>query len=474
MFRIQIKYCLILTTALVVAACRPDGIATEEPQPDILSSVGDALVFDDKALPELTLSFSLDQWNAFLQAYDQENQTKQYVPCNVDFLKDGSHYIVNDAGFRMKGQTSRVRPEGSAGQSHKAGATNWHHFHMGLNFRHFHKGDKDYDIKGVHRINLRFAHGDPSYIREKYSFDLLQRLGVWTALRTSWCRLYIHVDGDEKPAYYGVYLMTEAIDDEYLEDRPRFGSASGNLWKGGWGGDLNGVEDWRFGLDENQTKTYQYEYKGEASDFEPAKAQLKDFIKNLMKLEGSAFDEWICSHCDINLLLKTYAVFVALGHWDDYWNNTNNFYLYFNSRDKEKYTMYMLPFDLDNTLGTSNKAGVQTDSGRQDPYNWGLTNCILISKILSRPQFRKIYTKYLRELSEDNSPFCYESSMERINEWKDLISPWLNNDTGEDQVLRDRPAGWSNHQEYRIWEDGSTNWFRVKQSVLKQYATQQH
>jgi len=463
-------FCLAMAAAFTVA-CRKDVVAQKIEDDGIHTTVGDALVFDDKALPELTVSFSAEQWNSLLQAYDQDSQTKQYVHCDVDFLKDGRHYTTQDAGFRIKGQTSRVRPEGSTGQLHMAGNTNWRHFHIGLNFRHFHIGEKGYDIEGVHRINLRFAHGDPSYMREHYSFDLLRKLGVWTTLQTSWCRLYIHVAGDEAPVYYGVYLMTEAIDDEYLEARPGFGSPKGNLWKGGWGGDLNGNEDWRFGLDENTTKTYQYEYKGEAEDFEAAKNQIKDFIHNLMKLEGQAFDVWICSHCDINLLLKMYAVFIALGHWDDYWNNTNNFYLYFNSKNKENYTVYMLPYDLDNTLGTSNNAGVQTDSGKHDPYNWGMERCIFISKILSRPQFRAIYTKYLKELSLDDSPFCYQSSKERILEWKDLISPWLINDTGEDQAIHDRPAGWSNHLEYRIMEDGSTNWFRVKQSVLKQYTT---
>ena len=73
----------------------------------------------------------------------------------------------------------------------------------------------------------------------------------------------------------------------------------------------------------------------------------------------------------MDLLLRTYAAFVALGHWDDYWNDMNNFYLYFDSTSKDDYKVYMIPYDLDNTLGTSHNCGVQTDSGRHDPFRSG-------------------------------------------------------------------------------------------------------
>ena len=36
---------------------------------------------------------------------------------------------------------------------------------------------------------------------------------------------------------------------------------------------------------------------------------------------------------DVNLFLKTY-VNVMVGMWDDYWNNSNNFYFYFDGAGK--------------------------------------------------------------------------------------------------------------------------------------------
>ena len=52
--------------------------------------------------------------------------------------------------------------------------------------------------------------------------------------------------------------------------------------------------------------------------------------------------------------------------------------------------------------------------------------------------------------------------MSRIKQWQTAITPFLKNDTGEDMEIKDRPASWSNHREYRIMEDGANNWFLVK------------
>jgi hypothetical protein len=168
----------------------------------------------------------------------------------------------------------------------------------------------------------------------------------------------------------------------------------------------------------------------------------------------------------VDLLLRTYAVFIAVGHWDDYWNDMNNFYLYFNSDDPDDFQMFMIPYDMDNTLGTTHNCGVQTDAGRHDPFKWGLDECVFISKILSIDEYRARYKEYLKAIAAPDSEFSYERSIIRIREWQDLIRPYLANATGEDQVIQDLPASWSNNRWYRIMEDGSHNWFRIKCGVL--------
>ena len=465
------RFLTTLSTLLLFAACGKDLLpplptpSPEEGEGELPSEPpvvrGADYVFDDAELPRLCISITVDEWNKLLKLYDQDHHNHSYVQCTSVLLDRGEEsFTSQDVGLRLRGQTSRRRPEGSSGEKHSSTNPNWHHAHFGLNCRTF---TEEGDLAGVRRINLKYPKEDPSFIREHFCFDLLSRYGVWTAPKTSWCRLYLTV-GEDSPAYFGIYLMSESIDRQYVKRRAEFGEEKGFLWKCAWGANLRDTDDWRFHQDDNSSNTYAYELKeDDAALFDPAKAQLKDFIKNLNKLKGAEFYNWIQQVCDVDLLLKMYAANVALGHWDDYWNDMNNFYLYFNSRDAKNYKVYMLPYDYDNTLGTSHNCGVQNDSGRQNPYRWGLEECVLLYKILEVSDFKARYTQYLKDFSTVDNPWTGQSqSASRIRGWQEFLRPYLRNDTGEDMVIKDLPASWGNHSEYRLLEDNSNNWFKVK------------
>ena len=84
------------------------------------------------------------------------------------------------------------------------------------------------------------------------------------------------------------------------------------------------------------------------------------------------------------------------------------------------------------------------------------------------PEYRKIYLDALRELCNDDNLFGATGSMQRIAVWQNLIRQYVPNDTGEDMVIEDRPASWSNHSEYRIMSPGSNNFFTVKKNSIPQ------
>lgn len=265
--------------------------------------------------------------------------------------------------------------------------------------------------------------------------------------------------------------MNETIDDTYLKMRKdKFGNHKGNLWKCNWGASLNYNRDKNASIGESDgSYDPTYEVEEINSDLSVAKSQLLHFMKQLNDLSGSALHDWLGETIDINLLLRTYAVNVAVGMWDDYWNNTNNFYIYFNSTDPTNYKFYLIPYDYDNTLGTSHNCGVQSDSGRQDPLNWGDTGVSpLIGKILQFEDYRKIYVDALNELCSPSGEFYYTKSIARIKSWHALIGDYIDNDTEEDTVIKDRPASWGNHSEYRLWEstESSNNFFRVKAASI--------
>lgn len=141
-----------------------------------------------------------------------------------------------------------------------------------------------------------------------------------------------------------------------------------------------------------------------------------------------------------------------------------------------EYRLYLLPHDYDNTLGTCHTVGAQTDAARQNPYEWGPTDPAvspLLNKILAFDDYRALYTSCLRELASVGGLLTYESSIARIRAWQEMIAPYIANDTGEDMALRDVPAPWGNHPEYRVVEDGEDNFFRVRTAALLHWTAEE-
>lgn len=484
---------LLLAFVLAFSGCEvepvtPEPPETEKPEPEtpepenpepeipvtgVINDPGIAYMWDESVIPEITIHITKDEWNKLLKRYDEFSQNVDYFHADFTYRKGDEVHFIEDGGVRLRGNTSRRRPEGNGGQMHDSRNPDWHHCHFGINFRKFHK-DSDHTINGIRKVNLKWFKDDPCYVRELYCYDLFRRYGIWTAAHDVYCRLWLDVEGDAEPAYYGVYEMIEPIDDEFVERRVdgMFKSDKGFLWKCVYGvggpADLRNADDNsdRFNWDQDNGINYTYEFKGDEEDFAAAKEQLRDFILKLTGKGDDSFYKWINEICDVEFLLKTYAVNTVLGMWDDMWNNGNNYYLYFNSTDKLEYEVFFLPYDYDNTLGTSHRCGIQNDSGRQDPYNWGDSG-LLMERLMKFDDFRQIYKDALKELVDPaNGLFHMDASVPRIQAWQAKISPYISNDTGEDMKIEDKPASWGNHSEYRLMDTGNNNFFKVKTETV--------
>lgn len=478
--------CIFMATAGIIGmmfcSCRkslPETGTVPEEKPDTTETVtpvipgqindpGIAYLWDESIIPEITVSMTVNAWNRLLKRYDEFSHNVDYFHADFTYRKGNEVFEIEDGGIRLRGNTSRRRPEGNGGQEHDAVNPDWHHCHFGINFRKFHKDD-EHTIKGIRKVNLKWFKDDPCYVRELFCYDLFRRYGIWTAAHDIYCRLWLKI-GDSEPAYYGVYQMIEPIDDEFIERRVdgMFGNDKGFLWKCGYAdgpADLNGLDgSWSIDLDNGVN--YTYEFKGDEEDYDAAKEQLEDFILKLQGKGEESFYNWIKTVCDVEFLLKTYAVNVAVGMCDDHWNNGNNFYLYFNSKDKFDYQLFFLPYDYDNTLGTSWHIGVTSDPGRQDPYNWGDTG-LLMERLMRFDEFRKIYRDALQELVDpENGLMDTDASMARIKAWQERISPYVSNDTGEDMSIYDKAADWGNLHDYKLMTKGNNNYFEVKTKTI--------
>ena len=478
MKKTYLKYILLCLAAIV--GCTPlekpsgeeTGENTETDTPgskyeEIVWDEGVQYIWDETVIPEIKIIVPVEEWNTLLAEFDKNEHTETYVHCDVEYKKGKEVTYIEDAGLRLRGNTSRRRPEGNKGEFHQKDKTDWHKCHFGLNFRKFQKDD-EHEIKGVRKLHLKWFKEDPSHVRELFCYDLFRRAGIWTALRDTYCRVWVHVEGDSEPAYYGVYNMLERCDNHYVKRRvANFGSDEGNLWKCVIGATFREESLNSMGPDSDD-RDFPYELKENEGTYEEAAAQLKNFIKNVSTLNDKQFYTWIQQVCDVDLLLRTYAVNVALGGWDDHWNNSNNFYIYFNSNHPTQYKFFFIPYDYDNTLGTSHVCGAQTDAGRHNPYEWG-NQGILIERLMKYDDFREIYRKEMvRMITAGNGFMDYKTATERIRTYQSRIKHYTKNDTGDGMVVEDRPASWGNHPEYRLLDDGmNVNFFKVKAQTIR-------
>lgn len=462
----NLRRLLILILAVpAVVGCGGDVIDVPQPQGTTGWETALSEFYNPSTIPEIHIHITESEWNRLLEEYDRNNHNSEYFHCDINIVRDGYVSSVTDAGLRLRGNTSRRRPESS--KKHAVNSADWHHCHFSVNtHKYYEQGGPEFGK--ISRFDLKWFKDDPSYVREIYCFDLFRRFGVWTAINNVYSRLYLKVSSDSKEAYFGVYELMEHIDKDYLKARSsRFGTADGYLWKCRYSGgmaDLTSTDDRLFGVDDN-VHSYAYEYKSDPESYSTAMDMMTDFISKIGSLTGSSFREWISSVMDIDLFLRTYAVNVAVGMWDDFWNNGNNFYLYF-APSGGSYKVFFIPFDYDNTLGTSLNCGVQSDAGRQDPYKWGRNENFLMTKLLQNSEWKVSYRDYLRQLCLPGGYSSYEEASSRIMGWQDMIRQYTSNDTGEDMTISDRPASWGNHGEYRLLTDGSDNFFKVKAAAV--------
>ena len=454
---IQITRLVIFTVCLFLAwACDPENVIVDSGDDDSRTGLG--YLYDDKALPEIYIKTSVDEWNKLLNWFDMNPDNEEYIVTDFEFKKGGFIHKADSTGLRLRGNTSRRRPEGVKGEDHNPSAPDWKHASFSAKFNKYVKGRK---IADQEKINLKWHKDDAMYVREMYCYDLFERAGVWTAPQASYTRLNITVG--KTSAYYGVYLMVEPVDSDFLKNREaQFGDDQGFLWKANWGADFASTDKNKMGIENitlSNTYTPVYDLKTREADIQLAKTQLSNFISTFNNKSGTDFEQWLVSTMDVELLLKTYAVNVLCGMWDDYWNNKNNFYFYFNSQGK----FFFIPYDYDNTLGTSL---MLNDAGRQDVLNWGQKSHPLIRKILAIEKYKNFYVQFLKDLIHPDNDFFYvNKSKARIRNWHMLIENHIANDTGEDMEIIDRPASWGNCGFYRLLDD-SNNFFVIKATSI--------
>lgn len=383
------------------------------------------VLFDNSKLHQIKLVVTEEEWDGLsgdmldYASKDGSMRTGNYRKADLIYTDENGEVMLGEVGFRTKGNTSRTLPEDENGL---------HRFHFKLKFNEtfaMTEGTSEFEARdnrtfgGLEELNFKANNGsDSSYIREIFSYDLLNAFGVITA-RASMAELTIIIDGVEQD--YGIVTYTEPVDKDFLTKR--FGKEynDGNLYKCLWQNygpatlmplervSAVGIKDW----EKNYRPAYDLKTNKKEKNFD----DLKDFIEQINALEGEEFKAYLDSHMEVDRFIKAQALDVLLGHIDGYRSMGNNYYLYFHENGKAEW----IPYDYDNILGAGwdgapnwSYEGIAT----ADIYEWKNLNAVmydpdtthpLTDKLLQEEEYRSKYEEYLLTLiNPDNNYFTYD------------------------------------------------------------------
>jgi len=438
-------------------------------------------LFSQNALHEVEIVISQEEWDGLIQDMKDyaENdpmglgRTGKYRKATFVYCGPAGVHIIEEVGFRTKGNVSRTIPQEIDDETGERGAFHRAHFKVKFNETFdLMEGTDEYEERDDRRFcklrKLDFRMNafippwwDKSQIRENYSYDLLNRAGC-CAPRASSAKLYITIEGVRH--YFGIYTMLEPVDKSFLTKRFGKDANDGNLYKCLLGDSgpatlepvediphllfpeerVMGSKDW----ETNYRPTYDLKTNEDQADHRV----LVDFIDNLNMLNGSDLKTYLDKHFEVDRFLKTQAINVLLGKWDDYWPMGNNYYLYFNNNGKIEF----IPVDYDMVLG---QAIPLIDTDTVGIYEWrNIVNeflCIqtgipldvldsihtwespLVKKILEIPEYCEVYEQYIIDLiNPANGLFVYSAYEEIYDEMAALYEGHLDNDIDEGENMK--------------------------------------
>jgi spore coat protein H len=317
----------------------------------------------DGKLHRIDLKFNPDTLAA-LYHIDNRWTDHSYPAQFIYDFKDTVHL----AGVRIKGNSSR----NSKKQSLKIDLDEFGNF----------------SYQGLKTFNLNGDHNDPSMCREYLSTYVMNKAGN-ACLRSNLIKLYIN------GTFYGLFTNAEQVNKTFLKSR--FGDNNGNLYKCSWPADLvwidNSPNSYKKIINPSplNERTYELKTNEKLDDY----SDLVVLINTINNTPKSNFKNAIDTVFNVQSYLKILATEVLIGHWDNYFYNKNNYYLYNNPvSGKFEY----LPYDMDNTFGVH--WGVP-DINVRNIHNWGnLSNSKspLTNKIMEIPEFKKNYEEYVRQI----------------------------------------------------------------------------
>lgn len=327
-----------------------------------------------------------------------------YVPVTVLFEEQ----TWTNVGLRFKGNSSLMSTWGSGNMK----------LPLRLDFDQFedeYPEIEDQRFYGFKQLTLSSGFSDASFLREKVTADIFREAGV-PAAQTAFYEVYI--DYGEGPIYFGLYTLTEVVDDTVIATQ--FQEDDGNVYKPeGTGASF---AEGTFSEDAFEKQT-----NAEEKDWSDVQALYDALHADTRTNDPASWRSGLEAVFDVEGFLNWLAVNTVVQNWDTYGAMAHNYYLY---HDPTTDRIVWIPWD--NNMALSDRVGKQTVAtfGMDEVgANWPLIRYVLDDDVY--------YARYVAYVDIVINTAFEPSAMETIyRELADLIEPYALSENAEHTNLR--------------------------------------
>ncbi|MDP5121965.1 MAG: CotH kinase family protein [Spirosomaceae bacterium] len=386
------------------------------------SKSGDAnfsLVFDDTKVQRLDFVVTKNRWQMMLNDMTEkygtfgssgrpggltETENPIFVPADVTY--NGKKWYR--AGIRFKGNSSLQ--------------STWQSGNLKLSFKlDFDEFEDEYPqidnqrFNGFKQMSLKNNYGDTSFLREKVAGDVFRNAGL-AGSHTAFYTLY--VDYGDGPVYFGLYTLTEEVDDTVIDTQ--FSSDKGNLYKPD--GDAASFANGSFDTSEMDKQTNEDE-----ADFSDVQ-QLYTIINDATRTtDAAAWRAKLDANFDTKTFLKYLAINTTIQNWDTYGRMTHNYFLYNNPANG---LLTWIPWDNNEALQTGKQGG----SLNLNFSGLSSTQWPIIGYMYQDAVYKAQYDVYLKETID--GAFNATTMQALYTKYATLVEPYATTETQGYTFLR--------------------------------------
>lgn len=379
-----------------------------------------SLVFDDTKVQRLDFIVSKNRWQNMLNDMTAKygafgassgrpggltsTENPIFVPADVTY-NNKKWYRV---GIRFKGNSSLQSTWGSGNMK----------LSFKLDFDEFEDEYPQIDnqrFNGFKQLSLKNNYDDKSFLREKVAGDVFRNAGL-AGSHTAFYTLY--VDYGEGPIYFGLYTLTEEVDDTVIDTQ--FESDKGNLYKPD--GDAASFTNGSFDTSEMDKQTN--EDKADFSDVQQLYTVINDATRTT---NAAAWRTKLDAVFDTKTFLKYLAINTTIQNWDTYGRMTHNYFLYNNPANG---LLTWIPWDNNEALQNGKMGGSHNlNFSGLNANQWPL-----IGYLYQDAVYKTQYDTYLKETI--NGTFEPTTMQALYTKYTALIEPYATTETQGYTFLR--------------------------------------